>query len=152
VVPSEVIPDVVILELLYRFASARGLGDLTLGEDLRAKKGNTHRRLEVRQISMQVRRASTTFLCSSSKNVACPRRSGPQLSSCLVSAAELSFFCLGRHYTSNFGTWGKAVPNSVNILTSAMCSVTPSPSARAIRKSSMNAVISPALLGKKKIH
>jgi hypothetical protein len=54
----------------------------------------THNRLDVRQISMHVRRASTTSFASSSKNVPCPSRSGSQLSSSFVSSAiEFPLLC-----------------------------------------------------------
>lgn len=49
-----------------------------------------HNRLDVRQISIHVRRFSTTSFASSSRNEACPSRSGSQLSSSIVSSANES--------------------------------------------------------------
>ena len=89
VVPSKVIPNVVILELLHRFASAKTRSEET--EERRRER--THNRLDVRQISMHVRRASTTSFASSSRYVACPSRSGSQLSNSFVSAVELPLVC-----------------------------------------------------------
>jgi len=98
VVPSKVIPDVVILELLNRFASAMANTQLELSEEEmkseEREKEMTHKRLDVRQISMHVRRASTTSFASSSKYVPCPNRSGSQLSSSFVSSViEFPLFC-----------------------------------------------------------
>lgn len=92
VVPSKVMPDVVILELLNRFASARIRWHRSEETEERRRE-NTHERLDVRQISMHVRRASTTSLASSSKYVACPSRSGSQLSSSFDSAVEFPLVC-----------------------------------------------------------
>jgi hypothetical protein len=92
VVPSKVILDVVILELLHRFASARTRWPRS-EENEERRRERTHKRLDVRQISMHVRRASTTSLASSSRYVACPSRSGSQLSSSFVSAVELPLVC-----------------------------------------------------------
>jgi hypothetical protein len=90
VVPSKVIPDVVILELLNRFAPRIRWPHSETGERTRE---NTHERLDVRQISMHVPRASTISFASSSKNVPCPSRSGSQLSSSFDSAAEFTLVC-----------------------------------------------------------
>ena len=92
VVPSKVIPDVVILELLHCFASARTQWPCS-EETEEQRRERTHKRLDVRQISMHVRRASTISFASSSKYVACPSRSGSQLSSSNVSAVELPLVC-----------------------------------------------------------
>jgi hypothetical protein len=91
VVPSKVIPDVMILELLHRSASARIRRPHS--DETEEQRRETHKRLDVRQISMQVRRASTTSFASSSRNVACPSRSGSQLNSSFVSAAEFPLVC-----------------------------------------------------------
>jgi hypothetical protein len=92
VVPSKVIPDVVVLELLNRFAPARIRWPHSEETEERTRE-NTHKRLDVRQISMHVPRATTTSFASSSKNVACPSRSGSQLSNSIDSAAEFPPDC-----------------------------------------------------------
>jgi hypothetical protein len=90
VIPFKVIPDGVILELLHGFAPAKGPVHLTRATRKRGRGKCSDRTLDVRQISMHVRRASTSSIDSLSKCVACPRRWGSQLRSCFVSAAE---FC-----------------------------------------------------------
>jgi hypothetical protein len=88
VIPFKVIPDRVNLELLHGFAPAKGPVHRTTRKWGRGKCSD--RTLDVRQISMHVRRASTSSIDSLSKCVACPRRCGSQLKSCFVSAAEFS--------------------------------------------------------------
>ena len=145
VVPSKVIPDVVILELLYRFAPARARWATRSEETKERRKENDAQEVgcetdldtspscehDLLHLLVQIRRVSEAPWFTTQQCLRICRGGFRSLLNCRIPSQNLDF---------------GETPNSksVNRRTSAMCRVTPSPSARAMRKSSTKSVMSPA--------
>lgn len=81
----EIITNVVCIDGLYSFATAGRINSLNY---LNLEAGDkTHRRLDVRQISIGIFSRSANSRAVEERNVACPRRDGPNDKRVFVSSS-----------------------------------------------------------------